>query len=76
MNDLLKKIIKNKSLMQNTDRSIKTSIKNCFVEILYKLYLEFLDLEVKFTSYNYAAERLFVNLKTLFLHGLKNTFIN
>lgn len=73
MNKLLRKIINNKELK---DESNKASIIHYFEEKLNEFHSEFSDNEVKVTSSNYVADRLLANLEALFLHGLKETFIS
>lgn len=73
MNTLFRKIISNKELK---DESNKSSIIHYFQERLNEFHLEFSDTEVKVTSSNYVADRLLANLEVLFLHGLKETFIS
>ncbi|XP_060857671.1 pleckstrin homology domain-containing family M member 1 [Metopolophium dirhodum] len=73
MNKLLRKIISNKELK---DESNKASIIHYFEERLNEFHSEFSDTDVKVTSSNYVADRLLANLEVLFLHGLKETFIS
>ncbi|XP_025417866.1 pleckstrin homology domain-containing family M member 1 [Sipha flava] len=73
MNKLLRKIINNKELK---DQSNKASILHYFEERLNEFHVEFSDCEVKVTSSNYVADRFLANLEVLFLHGLKETFIS
>lgn len=73
MNSLLRKIINNKELK---DQSNKASILLYFEERLNEFHSEFLDKEVKVTSSNSVVDRLLANLEVFFLHGLKETFIS
>lgn len=73
MNKLLRKIINNKELK---DQSNKASILHYFEERLNEFHIEFSDCEGKVTSSNYVADRFLANLEVLFLHGLKETFIS
>jgi len=73
MNKLLRKVINNKELKDQTN---KVFIISNFEEKLKEFYLEFSDNETKVTSSNTVADQMLANLEALFLHGLKETFFS
>lgn len=73
MNKLIGNIISNKSFKDNSN---KECILHYLEERLNEFHSEFLDIEVKVTSSNSVVDRLLSILEVLFLHGLKETFIN
>lgn len=73
MNKLLRKVINNKELKDQTN---KLFIISNFEEKLKEFYLEFSDSETKVTSSNSVVDQMLANLEALFLHGLKETFFS